>query len=211
MPTVTITENTTGTYTGCVDTQLTIDAPTTNFSTLNELRTTAGTDETPLFKFTGLSNIPATATVTAVTVRLYEVNLQSSTNTIFYRMLRNWVATEATLNVWSSGNNWSTAGGLGSGTDRASSASATLSKTANNGYKEFSDSGLVTDVQNWVSGANANYGWQIRDSANYTFFSSSEGTNGQRPELVVTYTEAGGGSYPYSVPQLNRRHTGRYL
>lgn len=211
MTVATITDNTTGTYTGVEDAQLSTDTPTTNNGSGTSLNTSSGSDETPLLRFTGLSNIPASATVTAVTLRLYLTGEVFSGNTTFYRMLRNWVEAQTTYNVYSTGNNWSSAGALGSGTDRASSSSATLAHNAATGYTEYSNAALVTDVQNWVNGANPNYGWQLRDSASYMFFASSEGTNGQRPELVVTYTEAGGGSYPYSVPQLNRRHTGRYL
>jgi hypothetical protein len=52
----------------------------------------------------------------------------------------------------------------------------------------------VTDVQNWVSGANSNYGWLITESSSYFIAASSEGTNGTRPELIVTYTTPGAGS-----------------
>jgi hypothetical protein len=184
----TITDNTTGTYTGVEDCEIDVSTPTTNLGSASPMTSSSFNDEKPLIKFSGLSNIPSNATVTDVTVRLYAVGSPVAGSTIFSRVLRNWVENQATWNVFSTGNNWGTAGAA-AGTDAAAS-SATINHGTSTGYVSYQAAGLISDVQNWVNGTNPNYGWLLTDSANYFEVVSSEGTDGQRPELIVTYSTA---------------------
>lgn len=193
MPTVTITENTGGNFTGVDDAELDVGSPTTNFGSASPVVTSAFNDEHTLIRFGGLSNIPSTATVTAVTVRLNFATAPGSGDIVFRRCLRNWVEAQATWNEFSTGNSWSTGGCRGDGTDRVASASATITHGTSSGYVDLSAAGLVSDVQAWVDGTNPNHGWLLTDSAGYIEIISSEGANGSRPEIIVTYTESGGG------------------
>jgi hypothetical protein len=172
----TITDNTTGTYTGCEDTWTGDGANHGSATTING---NSFGDENTELAFSGLSNIPSNATVSAVTLRIYFTEFGGAGNCIFQRITSSWVEGSVTA------------------TPTAAAASATLAHgTSTPGYVDFSAAGLVTDVQNWVSGANSNYGWLITESSSYFIAASSEGTNGQRPELVVTYTTPGGAASP---------------
>lgn len=68
-----------------------------------------------------LSSIPSGSTITGVTMRLRDIgtNLGTNNRTMrVYRCLRAWVETEATWNVYSSGNSWGTAGAANTTSDR---------------------------------------------------------------------------------------------
>lgn len=204
MPTVTIGENSTNTHTGTIDTTLRQSEPTTNQDgeSINGLQVVkyAASDHThTVIAFTGLSNIPSTATVSAVTLYLYQHNSAQgsgpATHTLdVRRLLRNWVETQATWNVYSTGNSWTTAGALSAGNDRVSTVSggATVNMT-NNEYKALTGSGMITDVQDWVSGAASNFGWHVErngtgEDNGVRLYRRSEDTDGQRPYVEVTYT-----------------------
>ena len=91
--------------------------PTSNLSGEDNLwsgeRDDAVATRRSLIKF-NLSSIPANSTITGATLRLY-ANFDASSNTRtmrVYRTLRAWVDTQATWNIYSTGNNWGTAGGF---------------------------------------------------------------------------------------------------
>lgn len=177
MTLATITDNTSGTYTGVED------AGTAAGTAANTLSINQFGDEWAALRFSGLSNIPSNATITAVTVRLYLTEVGDIGSIIFARALDNWVE----------------------GTSLPSSfaaASATIARSSSiNAYTDLSAAGLVTDVQNWVSGVNPNYGWRLDEATGgiYSQWRTSEGTDGQRPELVVTYSVPGGLTPPYTL------------
>lgn len=203
--TVVISDNTTGSpvgdFTGTADTKLSQTNATTNFGTSSSMEITkwaAGNHTHSIIKFTGLSNIPNTATVTSVTFGLWlNAGTADTTHTIdIRRNLRAWVETEATWDVYSTGNSWSTAGGLSDGNDRTGTASGqiTLDATTGQYYTVTQTSGgLVDDVQGWISGSVTNNGWHLErngtgeDSTSKTV-RTREGTNGNKPYLSVTYT-----------------------
>lgn len=158
-----------------------------------------------------LSSIPANARVLAVELGLneyaaYDTAATGSWAAHLYTLLRNWVEAEATWNVYSSGNNWTTAGAAGADTDISASVdSITLDGTAAVGFVTWSGSGLVSLVQDWVDGSVSNYGVLIAaPSAEYKgvaplssnlFRSSDYGTAGDRPYIEVTYA--------FSLPLVN--------
>jgi len=151
-----------------------------------------------------VSAVPAGATVTNVVASLWEHSAGGSVpgrTLSMYRVLRNWVEAQATWNIYSTGNNWGTAGCAHDDVDAVSTASAdnaTFTSTASNGFKDWgSTAGLVSDVQSWVSGTKTNYGWIVVSGAEgevqgYNDFRSSDYYATQPtwvPKLVVTYTE----------------------
>lgn len=146
----------------------------------------------PYIKF-DFSTIPTNALVTSATLELYAVEDNSSNTRIYriYRLKRNWVPTEATWNVWSTGNNWSTAGADGAD-DRESEDIGSYEMAGNSAINAWYSWSLTpSKVQEWISGAFANYGFVMRadTEANDQFrFESLENAGGHDPKLTIVYT-----------------------
>lgn len=199
------------------DTYLYAEAATTNYGAAADFYTgnggsNAGVDQfgRALIYF-GISAIPAGATITAVTLSLWESDAAGAYSAAveLRRLLRNWGEAQATWGISTTGTNWGTAG-CGDATDRVAtvSASLTMDGTAAAGFVNWSGAGLVADVQGWLDGTFTNYGWllscpskEVRGSIRYNDFRSSDYTAdaAQRPKLVITYTEAGGGTVPVNL------------
>lgn len=202
--TVTIGDNTGNTYSGTDDAHIRSDSTTTNYGTNGSLEVTkyaVGNHVSALVKFSGLSNIVGPVTVSSATLYLYYTGPTSGsdTHTIdVHRVLRAWVEAQATWNIYSTGNSWTTAGALSDGNDRVATVSASFALIGNTSpsYVAYTGAQLATDVENIINGSNANNGWVFErsdagDDTNYRIFASSEGSDGQRPYLDITYTVAG--------------------
>jgi hypothetical protein len=190
VPTVTITDNTSGDFTGVEDAKIE-DNVNVNYGSGTDLEI-SHSEWRSIIRFTGLSNIPSNATVTAVTLRLNFTYAETPATVVAHRLLRNWVESEVTGTVYSTGNNWQIPNAKGD-LDRVGTASGSFSYGTGLGWKEFSSSGLVSDVQNWVDGTYQNDGWLLLcTTSTYTTANSSEASDGTRPELIVTYTVGGG-------------------
>jgi hypothetical protein len=225
MPTVIIGNNTGDDYSGTEDAYIKEKNPTYNAggATILEITNYGVGDYThSLIKFSGLSNLPSGITVSASAINLYCYTREGSgTRTATAkRLLRNWI--EGSLwdanrsgdspysccwNEYGSGNAWTTAGGLSDGNDRASDVSGTMTMDGTGAYKSVTGTQLNTDIANMRNGTYNNYGWHLErtDGTSYAdFFRSSEGTDGYRPYLSVTYTEGGssGNSYYYQQQQM---------
>lgn len=179
-----------------VDTSITSGAPTTNNGTATTLNLGDRNDQVNarrvLIKF-DLSTLPSDATITSAVLSLFCITDFSSNARTYrvYRLKRAWVESQATWNIYSTGNNWSTAGGfhvddceqtdIGS---RAFSATETLN--------QFKDFALTPTTKADLDLGN---GWLIKADTEtddgYNFDSSDGATAGQRPKLVIEYTEAG--------------------
>ena len=178
-------------------------APTTNYATGSMYihKVGAGDHSNGLLKFDGLTQVPATAAITSVTLGLNVSDGATATAETFdiRRLLRTWDVTTATWNVYSTGNSWTTVGGLGAATDRVDTASAQITGvTATPGYfsvtvTDASAGTLLDDVKKIVNGTYSNLGWHIERNGTgndgaYRNFTSSEGTDGFRPYLGLIYT-----------------------
>lgn len=205
MATVTIGNNTGDTHSGTEDTYLKENDPTTNYdaSNINVFKYAVGDSGTGLIRFSGLSNLIALAplTVTAASLFLFIDGDGSDANhdISVYTCLRNWVETEATWNIYSTGNNWASGGAQGSGTDRGASSLCTTTVDFNSiQYYEFTSAAFITDISNIINGVRANNGWLLDrtdagiNDATFGQFVRSEGTDAKRPYLSVTYTAGGG-------------------
>ena len=196
---VTIDPDFTGTPTE--DTLIRISNPNDNFSTSTELYTGKGSNDSQLYRSLlrfDLSSIPSGATVSAssLTVVCHRVASAVTESAVkVYRQLRDWVVTEATWNVYSTGNSWATAGGFNADdceqTDIGSAAILDV------GTYQFTLT--AAKVQEWISGTLTNNGVLLRDPevTNNTFkrFRSADyATEAYRPVLTVTYT-AGSNDY----------------
>ena len=151
-----------------------------------------------------LSSIPSEATVTLVTLSLYEHNASDTSGvgmwaTNLHRLLEDWVEAEVTWNSYSTGNGWATAGADSDGNDRDADISATVTLDGDDAddFVHWTGSTLTDDVQKIVDGTYANnYGWLLEaptaesTGASYSFndfYSSDHTTAVERPKLVVVY------------------------
>lgn len=218
MTTATIGDNTGNTYSGTDDGQIKQAAATTNYgsSTTMEVHKYGSGDHcNSLVKFSGLSNIAGPVTVSSATIYLYLTNNANTAGSVTidcYRLLRNWVEAQATWNIYSTGNSWTTAGGLSSGNDIA--ASITASKSITNGaldtgvYHAFTSAQLATDVQDIINGSASNYGWHFsrngagNDSMFHTFNTSENASDNTRPYLEVVYTASATAKPAFYYAQL---------
>lgn len=201
MPTVTITDNTTGSPTGTVgvtNAQIREGSPTNNYGGTSNFEVTkweAGDHTHAVVRF-DLSSITGPVTVTSVTVGIYLNSDGGGTHAVdLRRLLRNWVEGQLTWNIYATASNWTTAGALSDGNDRVGTASgqiASIAATTQYYTVVQTSGGLVDDVQGWINGTFANYGWHLsrngtgNDNTSKTF-TSDDGTNGQRPYLTVVY------------------------
>ena len=182
-------------YTGTTDTYVNTYAKTTNYGLATSLTAASYNALKPLFRF-DLSSIPANAVVNSATLSFYASswggNSGSYQNTIYRVLDKNWVESEATWNIYSTGNNWTTAG-LGSGTDYGTPVFTSLTGFNPTGpmWVNFS---AATLVQNWVNGTYQNHGITYLTSGGPqpTFYSSEYAIDTSlRPKLVVDYTVSG--------------------
>ncbi len=179
-----------------VDTYILASSATTNFGTSATLRVGnegGGTTDRALIKF-DLSSIPSGSTIVSATLSLYcttDTSINSRTYRVF-RMIQAWVETQATWNVYSTGNNWATAGAFGAADCEQTDIGSRVF-TATETLNEFKDFTLTASaVQDMITGGSfTNNGFLIKAdteaSDNYRFASSSDGTAANRPKLVVLY------------------------
>lgn len=158
-----------------------------------------------LIKFSGLSNLPSTASVSSAKLYLYldpSANTQDFTLTA-YGVLRNW--TEGTgapadrsadtpysccWDEYGDEDPWTTAGCMGSGTDHDTTAAGTLAIAALAAAGWFAIP-IDTDlIESWLSGDRDNYGIVIHTSAIDSIIMgvSSEGADTTRPYFEITCT-----------------------
>jgi hypothetical protein len=211
MPTVVIGNNTGDDYAGTEDTRLVQTSPTTNYGSGDAFdmhKAVADQYLHSIIRFSGLSNISAGVTVSSAVLSLYHFNGTSVQTFSLRRLLRNWVEAQATWNIYSTGNNWSTAGATSDGNDRSSGVSATLTSSSSTGrYRNSGD--LSADVESFINGDLTNNGWHGErtdgaDDGNIVRFRSANIGDGYRPYLSVTYEESGGtgNSYYYQQQQM---------
>lgn len=141
-----------------------------------------------LIKF-NLSSIPATDAIQSATFSMYITADISNNSRPFrvYRQQRAWVESQATWNIYSTGNNWQTSGGFGANDceqtfigERTFSASETI-----NTFVDWSLSGAV------VGDLDLGNGWLVKAATEsndaYNFASSDNATAANRPKLEVIY------------------------
>jgi hypothetical protein len=180
-------------YTGCEDTVIKQGAATTNYVNTNgwSVYYNTGNMEKILIKF-DLSSIPSDATITKVWLDTYCSAVYSSTHTVkINRILKPVNYSQCTWNIYSTGNNWDTAG-CSAATDYDSDIIRETSLPQAYQWVTYFGNTLVDDVQKMVNGTYDNNGWIItptsEPSAAYRSFASSENATVQyRPKLIVEY------------------------
>lgn len=176
-----------------VDAMINSDSATTNYGTLTslDLGYFAETNQSrPLLKF-DLSSVPTSAIVQTAVLTLKRAGNDGTHAYTFgaYKVLRNWVESQATWNIYSTGNSWGTAGCNNTTTDRSGTAenAHTINFAGNNTWD------IPLMVQDWVTTPASNFGLILLTVEAWTAqgvwypYSSDDGTAGNRPQLVVTY------------------------
>ncbi len=170
---------------------------TTNFSGTPQLDVgrfgAAGELRRSLVQF-DFSSIPSTVTVTGATFKFYNSGTDLTDNARVmsaYRVIRNWVEGEVTWNIYSTGNNWGTAGCSNTSTDREAAAIGTISVVNPPSAGYMNSTFNVSKVQDWVDGGFTNNGliWVMAtESSDMQRFQGEDEAN--VPQLVVDYTPA---------------------
>lgn len=178
------------------DTYIESDNTTTNYGTAATIRIGRSADVSPIYhrgliKF-DLSTIPKSFTVLSANLKLVvATDSASGTGTLYaHRCLRNWVESQATWAIYSTGNSWGTAGCAASGTDYYAVASGSVAIGASEAVGSTITIPLTaSDITNWIAGSVANYGYILFTSgANndlYYYDSSSSATASEYPILTV--------------------------
>ena len=196
-----IGDNTGDDFSGTEDVHIYEAAATTNQDTngFDIGKYAAASHRNGLIRFTGISSLPSSLTVSSATLNLYLYTAGViATHTFdFRKVLRAWGETTATWNTYDGSNSWTTAGGLSSGNDIAATVTGTMSvPRLVDTWMNFSSAQLAADVEDFADGTLTNDGWHVErtDGANdsaYRVFREHDGTDGQRPYLSITYTVAG--------------------
>jgi hypothetical protein len=141
----------------------------------------------------GTNPPPSRAVFSSVVLTLYHVhNYATVSSTLYvYRCLRNWVESQATWNVYSTGNSWGTGGARNSTTDYYATALGSVAQSASeaNGYKDITIN--VEEFQKMFNGIYDNYGFVLlltsADDTLHEYASSSHATAAYRPKLTAAY------------------------
>lgn len=194
---ITISENTGADHTGVTDTEI-----RDNFSersvdhsanaTISPSSFVENDTRKVLINFASPS-LGGTVTVSSAVLRIYQT--ASGGGSLDYdinAMLLASVPSQATYDDAATGLPWNGVYASASGSDFTVLGGETFTDTTGE-YKEFNDAGLASWVQTHL-----NLGTPIRFlitrdpvnayDSNYGVFASSEGSDGQRPELVINYT-----------------------
>lgn len=171
-----------------IDTYLNSNAATTNYGNEVYMKVFAGT-ASGLIKF-DLSTIPATALILNAKLYLYstaDYGIAAAEDLSIYRLKRAWVEGQATWNIFSTGNNWQTAGANGANDYDNNSLSDIVVPSFNSTWCCFD---LDTDLfQELIDGTMTNNGFKISTLASLVFIRTSDylGDPSLRPYLQVSY------------------------
>jgi hypothetical protein len=164
-----------------LDTYINSVSPTTNYDFSNVLNMSGS--QNILIKCPNFTWVPS-GEILFFRLHLYTVTSTTTTTLSLYPLLRNWVETQATWNVYSTGNNWTTAGGLSDGNDKEATAVAVenLLSTEDNGVEHRIDLPLSL-LSDWQT---TNYGL-IGLGGFFAFHASRSATPEYRPKWSVEY------------------------
>lgn len=172
------------------DTFIRDSAPTTNYSLGTGFTVGAATAviQRSLIKF-DLSFLEDTDRIVAATLNLYLTAEQSSNARTMriYRLKKLYVVSEVTWNIYSTGNNWTTAGGFNvADCEQTDIGSIVFSATeTTNATKSIPIVGALK------SDLDLGFGWLLKMDTEvddrYDFASSRHATEAYRPSLVITY------------------------
>ncbi len=173
-----------------LDTTVVSNNPTTNNGTQAWVRVGMFSNnvQRTLIKF-DLTTLPDGAVLSAATLslNLYDDDAIQGDTIRVYRQQRAWVETEATWNIYSTGNSWSTAGGFhADDCEQTDIGSIVLTDAEAGGFKDIS----LTPVSK--AALDLGNGWLIKGDTEtndrYGYRSSDWTTPAERPVFTVAYT-----------------------
>ena len=189
-PTTVTLRNTTGGYSGMVDTYIRSDSVNATAGSATTLVIDRVPDTSALLKW-DLSSIPSTATVLAVSMT-FNVESPSSKENEVYAAARAWNPATATWNT-SGVSAWGTAGAKATTDYEVTIFGRLLGSTTGLKVVPFEYAG-TSKVQAWISGTAPNLGFIVRDYSGTTntaalIVTSANNTVNEalRPALTVTY------------------------
>ena len=156
-----------------------------------------------------ISDIPDTATIDSATLAFTRTNDDDGTTDVYlYEGLRDFVEAEVTFTIYSTGNNWTTAGAKSDGNDlegTAGSSTGALATHAISGSEVSGDvitygstAAMVTHISDSLAGDSALYVLHQKTATgiNNQYASSDNATTADRPKLSVSYTPAASSFVP---------------
>lgn len=193
-----------------IDTYISQANPTFNYGVASTLVVgQVGNDRhRALIRF-DISSIPAGATITSATLRLYCISESTAFDLSYWvsRSLVQWYegaqngsapgggSDGSTYNLRNANGSVAWAGGAGgaAGSDWVSSPDFTGGSVSITAAAAFYDWDVTADVQGYYASTFTNYGWwfatqSISTDSYKTFASSSHATEAQRPQLIIEYT-----------------------
>jgi hypothetical protein len=188
MTTITIGGRAGATTAGIQDAKLLSGFPTTNFSA------DAASDQSPFLLRPDLTALPPGAVVSDAFWTLACTSGGGATTVHIVRCRRAWVEAEATWNVHSTGNNWTTAGGLDTTNDILGADSAVIAYTggfATGDFVSSSNTGLIADLQAYADGSIADLSWRFDDGGTVAFGLPGNGTAANTPLLTIVFEVVG--------------------
>jgi len=193
-------------------TQVKESAATTNYGTSNTAESTkwASSDHTHTLVKLDTSNIPASATINSATLYLKVQFIGGVSQTMDARaLLRDWIEAQATWNIYSTGNSWTTGGALSAGNDRSSTVLGNATVPAVGSWIALD---VTSHIQSVVNGSVTDYGFHIErngtgnESSTWCTWYTDDSLTPNMPELIVDYTASSGISIP--VVMAHRRNQG---
>lgn len=168
------------------DTQIISAYPTTNYNTLTTLQiATSGGYAKTLLKM-DLSKIPSNSIIYSASLFFRVAQAVGSTGNIYVRnLLQNWVLTQVTYNVYSTGNDWEVAGA--NGPTETDGICGNVSGGPFDLYDEIEIPLTTSHFTKLINGSQANNGWIIYIASGGIFFISANFGGAYIPRLEVTY------------------------
>jgi len=169
---------------------------TTNYITSTDLYTEypdASNEKRCLFRFVGMENHLTGYTIVSAKFGMYfdySEGASNDYNVDVHRLKRDWNWDEATWNIYSSGNNWQTAGAKGAN-DIDTTPSDTLNFTDTADEDTFIEwTGMKSLIEDIL--ANDNYGFLMKEQAevNYARYDSMNDRINDWQYLIVTIEES---------------------
>ena len=187
-PTVVTLQQGVNGYAGVQDTYIHAWYPDTSYGSRTTLAVRPGEGASALIKFNLRNQVPPNAMILKATLNLYSLSGgENLINVDIYKMLRPWIASQATWKRASATVNWAVPGCGGINSDRSGVSTDIERVYAVNGWYTFNVKDLA---QQWVVNPNSNEGVLLKGSgtsAQYEMASSEHSTTFYRPKLLVHY------------------------
>jgi len=176
-------------YAGTSDTSIKSASQTTNFGTATTIEVNGGSSDIGALIKWNLSSIPAGSTVQSVKITLNITDASTQSYSI-YELKHAWVESTATWKIWTTSQNWQTAGAAGAN-DRGTTALGTVVATPVGSGTTTLNASESPSYKNWINTASSNNGFILRTTRPRQTTSSSaparrpQSASGPRSKLRI--------------------------